>query len=145
MGVGNTVGLVALTYTYLYRFVLQPSKLRVALGGPIAIASASGQQAKKGFTDLLGLTAALSVALAVFNLLPIPILDGALVLFSIVEWLRRKRLSLKWQANFQRVGFALILALMAFTFVNDIAREANRQAALRRNRKTMEQPEKLER
>lgn len=134
----NTVGLVATTYAYLYRLALQPSKIRTALGGPIAIATASGQQAKKGFTDLLWLTAALSVALAVFNLLPIPILDGALVLFSLIEWLRRRRLSLKWQINFQRVGFALILALMAFTFVNDIAREATRQAALRRNEKIIE-------
>ena len=142
MGAVNTVGFVAITYAYLYRLALQPSKLRTALGGPIAIASASGQQARKGFTDLLWLAAWLSVALAVFNLLPIPILDGALILFSLVEWLRRKRLSLKWQINFQRVGFALILALMAFTFVNDIAREATRQLSLRKNQKTMEQPEK---
>ncbi len=145
MGAINTLGFVAVTYTYLYRLALQPSKLRTALGGPIAIASASGQQARKGFTDLLWLAAWLSVALAVFNLLPIPILDGALILFSLVEWLRRKRLSLKWQVNFQRVGFALILALMAFTFVNDIAREATRQVSLRKNRKTMERPEKQER
>jgi regulator of sigma E protease len=142
MGAVSTLGFVAVTYTYLYRLALQPSKLRTALGGPIAIASASGQQARKGFTDLLWLAAWLSVALAVFNLLPIPILDGALILFSLVEWLRRKRLSLKWQINFQRVGFALILALMAFTFVNDIAREATRQLSLRKNQKTMERPEK---
>jgi regulator of sigma E protease len=142
MGAVNTLGFVAVTYTYLYRLALQPSKLRTTLGGPIAIASASGQQARKGFTDLLWLAAWLSVALAVFNLLPIPILDGALVLFSLVEWLRRKRLSLKWQINFQRVGFALILALMAFTFVNDIARVATRQVSLRRNKHAIERPEK---
>jgi len=142
MGALNTVGFVATTYVYLYRLALQPAKLRMALGGPIAIATASGQQARKGFTDLLWLAAWLSVALAVFNLLPIPILDGSLILFSVIEWLRRRRLSLRWQVNFQRVGFALILALMAFTFVNDIAREATRQASLRRNRKTMERLDK---
>jgi membrane-associated protease RseP (regulator of RpoE activity) len=83
-----------------------------------------------------------NLVLALFNLLPIPILDGALVLFSVIEWLRRKRLSLKWQINFQRVGFALILALMAFTFVNDIAREATRQMSLRRNKHAIERPDK---
>ncbi len=57
MGAVNTVGFVTTTYVYLYRLALQPRKLRTALGGPIAIATASGQQARKGFTDLLWLTA----------------------------------------------------------------------------------------
>ncbi len=92
------------------------------LGGPILIAQAAGAVAKEGIISFLLLMALLSVNLAVVNLFPIPILDGGHIMFNIIELVRGKPLSLKWQAIFQQIGFVFLIMLMIFVFMIDIER-----------------------
>ena len=92
------------------------------LGGPIFIAQAAGAVAKEGIVPFLFLMALLSVNLAIINLFPIPILDGGHIMFNIIELVRRKPVSMKWQGIFQQIGFVLLLMLMIFVVMVDIER-----------------------
>jgi regulator of sigma E protease len=92
------------------------------LGGPIFIAQAAGAVAKEGIVPFLFLMALLSVNLAIINLFPIPILDGGHIMFNIIELIRRKPLSLKWQGIFQQIGFVFLIMLMIFVVMVDIER-----------------------
>src|SRR5918999_4518630 len=65
------------------------------LGGPIAIARASGEAAAGGFAQLLQLTAFLSINVAIFNLLPIPILDGGQILINLMQAVKGSPFSLR--------------------------------------------------
>jgi len=69
------------------------------------------------------------VALMAMNLLPIPILDGGHVLFAVLEGIRRRPLSFKTQAAFQRVGLAVLGGLVIFSFANDLTRVSQRKRA----------------
>jgi len=71
---------------------------------------------------LLHLMAVISASLAIFNLLPLPVLDGGHILFLVIEKVRKKPLSYRLQENITQVGLALILCLMAFVFYNDFMR-----------------------
>jgi regulator of sigma E protease len=92
------------------------------IGGPILMAQMTGEQAQQGLLNLIFFTALLSLNLAVLNLLPIPILDGGHLFFFFIEMLRGKPVSVKKREMAQRVGLALLVALMIFAFYNDIFR-----------------------
>jgi regulator of sigma E protease len=92
------------------------------LGGPIAIAQTSVQAARQGGQVLFYLIALLSVNLAVFNLLPVPLLDGGQIVVLIVEAIRGRVLSDRARENIARVGLALILLLFITLTFNDIKR-----------------------
>ena len=92
------------------------------LGGPIAIAQLAGQSAQQGIIPYLNLLAFISVQLAIFNLLPLPMLDGGLIVLFFIEMLRRKPLSVKFKEAWQKTGLALIIALSLFVILNDLIR-----------------------
>ena len=92
------------------------------LGGPIAIGMAAGESARRGLDDFLTFMAAISVNLAILNLLPIPILDGGQFLFLLGEAVLRRPLSPKLRERLTMVGLGLILLLMVLAFSNDIRR-----------------------
>ncbi len=92
------------------------------LGGPIAIAQLAGESAQQGIMAFLGMMAFISIQLAVFNLIPLPVLDGGLILLFLIESLKGSPLSPKFKENWQRVGFAIIIALSVFVIMNDIFR-----------------------
>jgi regulator of sigma E protease len=89
------------------------------LGGPIKVAQISGEVATLGVLALINLTALLSLNIGIFNLLPIPMLDGGHLAFYIVEAVRGRPLSTRSQEIGFRLGFAVILVLMVFTTAND--------------------------
>ena len=89
------------------------------LGGPVKVAKVSGEVATLGIIALINLTALLSLNIGIFNLLPIPMLDGGHLLYYLIEAVRGRPLSLKVQEMGFRVGFALVLTLMVFTLFND--------------------------
>jgi regulator of sigma E protease len=92
------------------------------IGGPILITQMAGEVVQRGTGQLLSFTALLSINLAILNLLPIPVLDGGHLLFSLIEWLRGKPVSLRKREIAQQVGMVLLVGLMIFAFYNDIFR-----------------------
>jgi len=89
------------------------------LGGPLKIAKYSGQSFEGGFAMVMWFIAMISANLGLVNLLPIPILDGGAILFFIIEAIRKKPLSEKTQDKLFKIGFGILIALMAFAVVND--------------------------
>jgi len=92
------------------------------IGGPIAIGMAAGQSARRGAEDFLIFMAAISVNLAVLNLLPIPILDGGQFLFLLAEGITRRPVTGRLREWLTMAGFVAILMLMVLAFSNDIRR-----------------------
>lgn len=90
------------------------------LGGPVKVAEVSGEVATLGVIAFINLIAMLSLNIGIFNLLPVPMLDGGHLLYYIVEAIRGRPLSQRVQELGFRFGLALVLSLTLFTFVNDI-------------------------
>src|SRR5512137_938211 len=120
-GVTKTVDLSVLVVTGFVKLV-QAKISPTTIGGPILIAQMAGEVAQRGLVDLISFTALLSINLAILNLLPVPILDGGHLLFSLIEWLRGKPVSLRKREIAQQVGMVLLVGLMVFAFYNDIFR-----------------------
>jgi regulator of sigma E protease len=99
------------------------SEFRSHAGGPIYIAEVTSQAVRQGPPFELSLAAQLSISLAIFNLFPIPILDGGHLLLFFVEAVRRgRRLTLEQQQNFMLAGLAIIGILFIFIMINDVTR-----------------------
>jgi len=92
------------------------------LNSPIMIAKVAGDTAMIGWRTFLGLFALLSVSLGVFNLLPIPMLDGGHIIFCLAEIVRGRPLSEKVQLIGIQVGLFLVAGLFIIAIYNDITR-----------------------
>ncbi len=90
------------------------------LGGPIKVATVSQQVATLGIVPLINLMALLSLNIGIFNLLPIPMLDGGHLVYYIAEAIRGRPLPQRIQDFGYRVGLAIVFTLMIFTLINDI-------------------------
>ena len=122
LGADRTLGMAVLNLRILGRLVTGDISPKT-IGGPIYIAVEARRQAHQGgLLSVIMLTAILSVSLAILNLLPVPILDGGHLLFFAIEAVRGGPLSLRMREIAQQVGLALLVALMAFAFYNDIFR-----------------------
>ena len=91
------------------------------LGGPLGIARIAGQQATLGWFDLIIFMTMISINLGFINLLPVPMLDGGHLLFYLIEGIRRRPVGERVQEWAFRSGLALLLTLMIFVTVNDLA------------------------
>ena len=108
--------------------VHQPSQIKDNAGGIIYMYQMTGVVAKNGLVEKLNLMASLSISLAVFNLLPIPVLDGGHLLTFFIEWIRRgKRLTDQQQQAFLMTGLAIIGVLFVLVMSNDILRTVRHQ------------------
>lgn len=96
------------------------------LGGPIKIAQISGDVAKMGLLPFILIIAYISISLGLFNLFPIPLLDGGHIALNTIEGLRGKEFNKKTLETTFRIGIAVIGTLMAFTIINDISGYFNR-------------------
>lgn len=96
------------------------------LGGPIKIAQISGDVAKMGLLPFILIIAYISISLGLFNLFPIPLLDGGHIALNTIEGLRGKEFNRKTLETTFRIGIAVIGTLMAFTIINDISGYFNR-------------------
>ena len=92
------------------------------LSGPVGIVSAISQAASYGLDDVMDLLALISVNLGVFNLLPIPALDGGRLVFLAVEAVIRRPVSQRLQENLTLAAFLLLFGLMIFATYNDVLR-----------------------
>ena len=82
----------------------------------------AGEAARQGASSFLTLMSMVSLQLAVFNLLPIPILDGGVILMLLVEMMMQRDLSLRVKEKVFQVGFVCIMVIVAFVIYNDISK-----------------------
>ena len=92
------------------------------LGGPIAIAQVSVQAAQGGIETLLLLVALISINVAVFNLLPIPILDGGQIVLNVAETIKGSAFSTRTRERILKGGLLIIGLLFVTVMFNDISR-----------------------
>ncbi len=118
-----TVHVVKLTRTMLdalWQIVTGRRSIK-ELGGPLKIAQVAGQQATLGLLAFVSLVALLSINLGFINLLPVPMLDGGHLVFYAAEAVRGRPVSERAQDWAFRGGLALVIALVLFTTMNDLA------------------------
>ncbi len=114
--------LTRLTFTALFRIVSGRLAFKESVSGPLGIFYITKLAAELGIATLLNLLAILSASLAIFNILPIPVLDGGHILFLFIEKARGRAISLKMQERITQIGIAFLIMLMIFVFYNDLLR-----------------------
>ncbi len=92
------------------------------VGGPIMIGQLAGDIARENLGYLFPFMAVISINLAILNLLPVPVLDGGMILFCLIECIIRKPISIKKREMAQKIGFFLLILLMVIVFYNDLVR-----------------------
>ena len=115
-----------MSYQLLYKLLLNTSQRKKSVGRPVMIVSLSQQVGSKVFSYSLLFFASISLMLMIMNLLPIPILDGGLILFACVEGLIGRPIPSKVQTALQSIGFMLLMLLMVLAFYSDISSEVLR-------------------
>ncbi len=122
-GAIQTWQILALTVQGLIKLIERVVPLDT-VGGPIMIAQMVSDQAQAGVSNLLLLTALISINLGLLNLLPIPVLDGGHIFFLLIEGLTGKTLDEKWQRFSLQLGISFLVALTALAVINDVMRLA---------------------
>lgn len=122
IGAGETLTNTVVTVVGLKKLAFGEVSAKT-MGGPIMIGKLAGDTlSTRGWRDFLRIMAIISISLGVFNLIPLPILDGGHIVFAVLESIRGKPLSTGIQQAFIKVGLSLILLLMVFALYNDISR-----------------------
>lgn len=112
-----------LIFTTLGKLITDSANTVGQLSGPAGIYQATAQMTESGsIGNLLLLTAGLSVNIGIFNLLPIPGLDGSQVLFALIEKVVGKEIPVKAKYVIQLAGLAVVFGLMIFVTINDISK-----------------------
>ena len=107
----------------LAKKIIQGKVSPKAVSGPIGIAQDAGYAAQqKGWTPLLELTAGISLNLGIINLLPIPILDGGVILFLLIEGLMRRDVSLRIKERVYQAAFVFLVLFAVMVIYNDLAK-----------------------
>jgi regulator of sigma E protease len=105
----------------LAKKIVQGKVSMKAVSGPIGIAQDAGYAAQqKGWTPLMELTAGISLNLGIFNLLPIPILDGGVILFLLIEGLMRRDVSLRIKERIYQAAFVFLVLFAVLVIYNDL-------------------------
>ena len=90
------------------------------LSGPVGVVKEIGNAAKTGVSNLIFLLAYFNINLGVFNLLPIPALDGGRAIFILIEMIFGKKISEEKEGYIHMVGLILLLALIAIVTIKDV-------------------------
>ena len=109
--------------TMIFEFLkglLQRRMSAKSLAGPIQIGQMSGIAAKQGPASFIDLMSVVSLNLAIFNLLPIPILDGGVIMLLLIEILMGRELSLNVKETMLKIGFVFLMMVVVFVLYNDI-------------------------
>lgn len=121
LGFTKTLEAADLTLITLRKLITFKLSIKT-LGGPVMIAQMSGQAAAAGISAFIALMATISLSLGMLNLLPIPVLDGGLLLFLAIEAARKKPLSQKTMEIAQSIGAAVLITLIIVVSYNDVMR-----------------------
>jgi len=122
LGFDKTIQYIDLIITSIGQIFEGNIAFESAVGGPIMIAKQSAESAERGLDTFLVFMAALSLSLALLNILPIPALDGGHLLIVLIEAIIRKELPLKLKMAIQNIGMLLLLTLMVIVVVFDVLR-----------------------
>lgn len=106
----------------VFRGIIERRMPAKNLMGPIGIADQATQAAQEGPAAFLTLMSMVSLNLAIVNLLPIPILDGAMILTLLIEMAMGRDISINVKENLLKAGFVFLMMLMVFVIYNDIAK-----------------------
>lgn len=112
--------------TTLFKLFKRPAELAESSGGPIYVAETLGQQARSGLPNYLYTIASISLAIMIFNLLPIPVLDGGHAVMLTIEGIMGKPISKKTVQIIQQTGMILILMIFLLIVFKDISRVVTR-------------------
>lgn len=119
--VTNTAKMTALIFDG-FRMLVTGQLSMNDLAGPVGIMQVTSEYAKQGIVTLTNWAAVLSLYLGIFNLLPIPALDGSRLMFLTIEGLRGKPIDPQKESVVHLIGFAFLMLLMVVVTVNDISR-----------------------
>ena len=119
-GARQTFSNTTLTYRFIWYLVTGKVALKGSATGPVGIAMIIGRAVSVGFIYLVYLIAHINLALAIFNLLPFPVLDGGHILFLGIEKIRKRPISVKVQEAMQYAAIFLIMLLFVVVTWNDI-------------------------
>ncbi|MFH1441237.1 MAG: RIP metalloprotease RseP [Candidatus Omnitrophota bacterium] len=122
LSIKKTWDLTTLTYSGLWQMITGKLSMKESVTGPLGIFFVTSKAAKIGLIAVLHLMAVLSISLAIFNLLPLPVLDGGHILLLVIEKIRGKSLSVKADNFIMQFGMSLIILLALFVTYNDIVR-----------------------
>lgn len=119
-GFENILSLTGVTYSMFRNVIVGNVEFNRVFGGPIKIAQYAAKTAENGLVSFLSFLAALSLSLAILNILPFPVLDGGHFVIILIEGLIKKELPIKVKIAIQNAGFVLLMLLMIFIIYNDI-------------------------
>ena len=91
-----------------------------AFSGPIGATVMIGQSISMGYLYVLNIAASIAVSLGLFNLFPLPALDGSRVLFALIEWIKGSPVNPKWEGTIHTIGFILLMGLALMIAFKDI-------------------------
>jgi regulator of sigma E protease len=120
--VGDAWDLTATQSKLLWRMLLGQVSVK-NLSGPLSIAQYAGESAQLGPETFLSFMVLISLAIALLNLLPIPLLDGGQIVFQAAEWIKGRPLSERTQIFGQQIGIALLVLLLGVALFNDVSRQ----------------------
>ncbi len=112
--------ITTLTFKSLYHVMIGAIPVREALAGPVRIFDVVKDAAMMGITHLIYIMGVISASLAIFNLFPVPVLDGGHLFLFALEKIRGNPLPLKVEERLTRMGFSLLMCLMIFVLYNDL-------------------------
>lgn len=118
-GALTTAFVAASAYTGLKMLVTGKAGIKDFIG-PVGLVHFSGETVRTGFANFLGFIALISIYIAFFNILPIPVLDGGHIVYILIEAVIRRPISTKVKLIIQQVGMALLLVFMLIIAYNDI-------------------------
>jgi len=116
----NVVQYTGLTYMMFKNVIVGNIQFNQVFGGPLKIAQFAAKSAESGIVSFLQFLAALSLSLAILNILPFPVLDGGHFVIILIEGILKRELPIKIKIGIQNVGFVILMLLMVFIIYNDI-------------------------
>ncbi|MBU1083826.1 MAG: RIP metalloprotease RseP [Candidatus Omnitrophota bacterium] len=114
--------LSGMTYKGIWMLITGGMPMKTSVSGPIGIAHLMGQAAELGIIPLLLITAHVSMALAIFNLLPFPVLDGGHIIFLVMEKIKGRPLSVKVQEWITQIAVFALITFAVMVSWNDIVK-----------------------
>ncbi|MDR3274996.1 MAG: RIP metalloprotease RseP [Endomicrobium sp.] len=120
LGVEESAVQTFLTVAYLIDKLLSLEKPDIS--GPIGIMKLMGDRTKSGIADYLKFLAVISVALGMFNLFPIPMIDGGMIVLFVIEGIIRKQISTKVVQIYNTIGLIFVIGIFVFATYSDLLR-----------------------